>query len=474
LTSEKSTDIGVVAASVFFLPIATRVPLKFGHETLTSVTCCRICVKVRDRKGREAIGWGETPLSVQWAWPATLAYAVRNDAMKQFSIEVAEKWADQAAMGHPLELAYDFQQQVLPKLLDDFNALLPSNGMPYLAALICSSAFDIALHDAYGKLHEIDIYQSYSSEYMNRDLSAFIAPADDVAVDFSGTYPSDYLLENARPSLPVWHLVGGLDPLTFDDCSSDQRLEDEYPVVLSDWIRTDGLKCLKVKLRGNDSKWDYRRLVQVGELGFPLGVEHLSADFNCTVERPKYVNDILDRLRRHHAEVFDKILYVEQPFPYELSENSYDVRSVSERKPLFLDESAHDWTYVRLGRSLGWSGVALKTCKTQSGSLLSYCWAKTHGMQVMVQDLSNPMLAQIPHVRLAANVDTIMGVESNSMQFYPRASLPEAAVHPGIYNRRHGRLNLESIQGSGFGYRIGEINRNLPAPAATFGNFYDA
>jgi len=96
---------------------------------------------------------------------------------------------------------------------------------------------------------------------------------------------------------------------------------------------------------------------------------------------------------------------VEQPFPYDLERHRMDVRSVSARKPLFLDESAHDWRLVRLGRDLGWSGVALKTCKTQTGALLSACWAKAHGMSLMVQDLTNPMLAQIPHVLLAAHAE---------------------------------------------------------------------
>ena len=70
------------------------------------------------------------------------------------------------------------------------------------------------------------------------------------------------------------------------------------------------------------------------------------------------------------------ILYVEQPFPYDLEKYSIDVHSVSERKPLFMDESAHDWELVARGRELGWTGVALKTCKTQTGALLSLCWAK--------------------------------------------------------------------------------------------------
>ncbi len=34
------------------------------------------------------------------------------------------------------------------------------------------------------------------------------------------------------------------------------------------------------------------------------------------------------------------ILYVEQPFPYDLEAHRIDVHSVSARKPLFMDESA--------------------------------------------------------------------------------------------------------------------------------------
>ena len=86
-------------------------------------------------------------------------------------------------------------------------------------------------------------------------------------------------------------------------------------------------------------------------------------------------------------------------------------------------------------------------------------------MTLMVQDLTNPMLAQIPHVLLAAQAGTIMGVETNAMQFYPDASLPEEAVHPGLYRRRDGQVDLSTIRGPGFGYRLDEIDRELPAPS---------
>ncbi|MDH7571275.1 MAG: enolase C-terminal domain-like protein, partial [Armatimonadota bacterium] len=237
---------------------------------------------------------------------------------------------------------------------------------------------------------------------------------------------------------------------------------DGYPVLLADWIRRDGLKCLKVKLRGDDAPWDYDRVVQVGRIAIEHGALWLTCDFNCTVTDPAYVNTILDRLLWEEPRIYGMILYVEQPFPYDLEAHQIDVHSVSARKPLFMDESAHDWRLVKLGRTLGWTGVALKTCKTQTGALLTTCWAKAHGMTLMVQDLTNPMLAQIPHCLLAAHAGTIMGVETNAMQFYPDASAPEAAVHPGLYRRVNGEVDLSTIEGPGFGYRLEEMRRTLP------------
>ena len=50
------------------------------------------------------------------------------------------------------------------------------------------------------------------------------------------------------------------------------------------------------------------------------------------------------------------------------------------------------------------------------------------------------------------------------MQFYPDPSAPEAAVHPGLYRRARGWLDLTSLTGFGFGYRLDEIDRRLPEP----------
>ncbi|MEO0413587.1 MAG: mandelate racemase/muconate lactonizing enzyme family protein [Verrucomicrobiota bacterium] len=453
----------ISATSLFFLPVDMRVPLKFGAQTLSSVTCARAKVSVTGTDGKSAEGWGETPLSVAWVWPSALDYEDRHQALKNFTLLLAREFEAFSESGHAFDISFRFIEDRLESLRQEFNANRPDGaGVPHLAALVCFSLFDIALHDAFARLHEVPVYQTYDREFLQPNLDRYLTSSAS-HVDFNQQHLSDHLV--AQPSLqqPVWHLVGGLDPISEDELTGDEP-DDGYPVLLRDWIQRDGLNCLKLKLRGNDYDWDIDRLLKIGEICRDLEVMWLTTDFNCTVTDPAYVCDILDQLKADDPVTYQKILYVEQPFPYDLEANQIDVRSVSARKPLFMDESAHDWRFVEMGRELGWTGVALKTCKSQTGALLSLAWAKAHGMTLMVQDLTNPMLAQVPHFLLAAHAGTIMGVESNGMQFYPDASLPEQEVHPNLYRRRNGQLDGSTLGSTGFGYRVDEIHRELPAP----------
>jgi len=432
-------------------------------STVTRALCARVRVRVEDHQGRSAEGWGETPMSVAWVWPSTLTWEEREERMRAFIMRLAQEVIIPDYFGHPMELGHAFQEQHLEKLRSELNAG-HAEEMPHLAALVCHSLFDLAVYDAFGQLHERPVFEMLSCDWLNPDLAHFLEPS----ATFSAKWPAHFL-QPRRDRLPVWHLVGGLDAIEPEELTGAEP-KDGYPVLLRDWIRTDGLRCLKIKLRGTDAPWDYARLVQIGKISIEEGVEWLTADFNCTVTDPVYVTEILDRLLVEHPRIYGMLLYIEQPFPYDLEANRIDVRAVSARKPLFLDESAHDWHFVRLGQELGWTGVALKTCKTLTGALLSLCWARAHGMTLMVQDLTNPMFAQIPHVLLASHAGTIMGVESNGMQFCPEASIPESKVHPGIYRRREGVLDLSTLQGPGFGYRAAEIGRVLPEAAAHFGS----
>jgi L-alanine-DL-glutamate epimerase-like enolase superfamily enzyme len=453
--------IRVLGVRLFFLPVATRIPLKFGPEVTTRVTCARVEATIAGPGGRPVTGWGETPLSVVWMWPSALSYAERDDAMRALCGTIAREMATLPGASHPLEFGHLFAGEILPGIMDGLNRRrAPFDPLPWLAALGCFAPFDIALHDAYAKSVDAETYRTYDGEHLDRDLAWFFGDAEREL--FAGRRPDGFLAASPARRLPAWHLVGGTDLLARDELTGGEP-DDGHPVLLPDWIRRDGLHCLKVKLCGDDGEWDWRRLLAVGGVAIEHGVRWLCADFNCMVRDPAYVIEILDRLRRDHPRLWDMILYLEQPFPYDLHSHPIDVSGIAKRKPLFMDESAHDWRHVAMGRELGWTGVALKTCKTQTGAILSLCWARAHGMHIMVQDLTNPMLAQIAHLQLAAHAGTIMGVETNAMQFYPDASLAEAAVHPGAFRRVDGHVDTGSFRGPGFGYRIEEIARELPS-----------
>ena len=188
----KPTDIRVVGAALYFLPVRTRVPLKFGAETVTEVTCARVRVSVTDRRGRSAQGWGETPLSTQWVWPSSLPLARRAEALKNFCLELARAWAEFAGAGHPMEVGHDFQEQILPGLLARTNERRGTEiePMPWLAALVCCSAFDLAVHDAFGQLLQRPVYETYDGEFMSRDLGGFLedSPTATFGEDFPGSF----------------------------------------------------------------------------------------------------------------------------------------------------------------------------------------------------------------------------------------------------------------------------------------------
>ena len=82
---------------------------------------------------------------------------------------------------------------------------------------------------------------------------------------FAGRYLAEFVREACKPSLPVFHLVGGLAKLRRSEMDEADP-QDGLPSSLDEWILHDGLRCLKVKLRGNDLQWDLERLLEVGRV----------------------------------------------------------------------------------------------------------------------------------------------------------------------------------------------------------------
>mgnify|MGYP001055927338 FL=1 len=90
------------------------------------------------------------------------------------------------------------------------------------------------------------------AEFVNADLAHYLN------AEFAGEYLDQYTLREPKPTMPLYHLVGALDPLTEGDIR--QRINDGLPETLPEWIAADGLTHLKIKLNGDDLAWDVDRV----------------------------------------------------------------------------------------------------------------------------------------------------------------------------------------------------------------------
>ncbi|MCK5733199.1 MAG: mandelate racemase/muconate lactonizing enzyme family protein [Candidatus Latescibacteria bacterium] len=448
------SDVKVLEVESQFKEEAFRVPLKFGTGLIRTITSFTVRVKVETRGGRTADGWGNILLSDLWGFPsAVLSHEERDRAMREVSLRYARMIEDYGRYAHPIDLYMETKSAIRP-LADEVGELLHlEERMPLLGALVCASPVDAAVHDAFGKANEIDAYAGTGAEFMAHDLSAFLGPR------YKGRYVADYLQKRAAPALPIFHLVGGMDKLRREEVD-ERDPKDGLPVCLEEWIERDGVFCFKIKLKGVDLDWDVDRMRQItavvrdsqakrGQTEF-----YFCVDTNEQCENPEYVIEFLHRLKTETPAAFDAMLYVEQPTERDLEAHRFDMHALAAIRPVVADEGVTDVDKLDLAKELGWSGVALKTCKGFSSALLYVAKAVEEGMVYTVQDLTNPGLSLIHSAGFAARINPLKGVEYNSRQYIPWADEPIRTAHPDLFTVRNGWISTRSIQGVGLGYRM--------------------
>jgi len=451
------TDIRIVELEPFFHDVECRTPLKFGNVVVDKLPYGQVKATVENGKGKTAVGWGGMFVMDMWGWPTPkVEHETRLKAMRSLIRRNCRMRVEHGKRGHPIELYMNTEERLhrlAEHVCEDMDL---AEIMPFLNALVCASSADAAVHDAFGNVNGICTYDGYGKEFSTHDLSAHLGPA------FAGKYVSDYLRPAYLERIPVFHLVGGLDKLRKSELD-DTDPDDGLPNSLDEWIVRDGLFCLKVKLKGTDLAWDLERILEVVAIAHEsqaaTGQKELffTADTNEQCADPDYIVEMLQKLRERSEQAFDELLYVEQPTERDLRANKWRMDGIAKLKPVLIDESLTSMDDFDLALELGWSGVALKACKCQSAALLMACRAEELGIPYAVQDLTNPALALLQSVGLAARLNTIKGVEANSHQFFPHVSHREAKVHPGMFRRRDGHLTTEGLVGTGLGYQIEKI-----------------
>ena len=431
-----------------------RTPMKFGGRVVTDVTLLSADCDAESGVGA-ARGLGAMTMGVTWAWPTgakSSGDAVTDDEKLEIVLELAERIKDgylqSDQSGHPLDICHRMNSagtQIARQLSVERNL---ADGIPELAVLLAASPIEAALFDAHGKAAGQSSYALLSRQHLPNDLSHYLG--DD---SYRGICLGDLINESPATSLPLYHLVGALDPLTTDDV--DAPVGDGLPETLGEWITRNGLTHLKIKLNGDDLDWDVNRVATVHQIATRTrpGDWAYSLDFNERCEDEQYVLSLLDQLQTDTPDALACIEYIEQPTHRDLeSHPELTMHRVAERLPVVIDESLIDLGSLRLAIEQGYSGIALKACKGHAEALLLGAVAVHENHFLCVQDLSCIGASLLHSASLSAHIPGVAAVESNGRQYCPAGNERWASRFAAFFEIADGVIPTAQLSGPGLGY----------------------
>ncbi len=448
----KPTDIYLRNLQLEEERIAFRSPMKFGGRVVTDAVLMHVYADVETRDGRRARGLGSMPMSNIWGWPTRDVPAEKTlSAMIGLCRRLVVQANDYSEAGHPLDITTDLARTHAETTAEVVRQLDVPEPMPRLAQLVAASPVEAAVHDGFGKALGLNSYNVLSPEFVSHDLAHWLGD------DFRGEYLDRYTLREPKPRMPLYHLVGALDPLT--DAEIDQRIGDGLPETLGEWIKADGLTHLKIKLNGDDLGWDVERVAGVERVAVAAqterGCDHwnYSLDFNERCADVSYVLDFLAQLQERSPGALGRVQYIEQPTHRDLKSHPHHRMHAAARiKPVVIDESLVDFESLVLSREMGYSGVALKACKGQTEALLMGAAAQKYGMFLCVQDLTCPGASFLHSASLSARIPTVAAIEGNSRQYCPKGNDGWRDRYPSMFKIHDGTLGTAVLDGPGLGY----------------------
>ena len=178
----------------------------------------------------DATGFGSMPLGNVWAFPSrALTYDQTLGAMRFIARGSPRITATAGSPATPSTSRTGWNRSSSSPR-NDFAALhrWPSRCRSSRAGR--RVPFDAALHDAFGKVHGLNCYQHLRPRVPRDTTSAHYLGAE-----FAGERLDDFVTPEPKPRMPLYHLVGALDPLTPADVK--KPVGDGLPEHLGEWIR---------------------------------------------------------------------------------------------------------------------------------------------------------------------------------------------------------------------------------------------
>jgi hypothetical protein len=455
----------VTAVDLFERDVRLRLPFHFGATTLRKASQAFVRATIRERGGRESVGWTAEMMVPGWfdKRPGRAHPRQTDDLRSALGLARGAYASDRrarTAFGHA---AYHHPLLVATGAERDLNPLIVSYG----AALV-----DRAILDAVCRAQQASFLAAVRANLFGLDAS--LTP-DLANVDFG-----PFLARCELPaSIAARHTIGLDDPLDANEIA--RRPSDDLPVSLDEVIARYGYRHFKIKLSGVVED-DLERLARIAR---SLGELH---GYAVTLDGNEQFHDAdavyalwrAMRGRRPLARLVASVLYLEQPLSREAT-LSTDVHALAHEVRLMIDEADDRYDAFLDAQGQGYHGVSSKNCKGVYKSLINAmrcAAAPTRRLFLSGEDLTAQCGLAVQQDLALAGALGLTHVERNGHHYVAgfagqgaksREQAAFATAHRSLYAEgpggvrlavRGGRIALDSLDVTGFASAV------LPAPDA--------
>lgn len=427
-----------------------RMPYGISGREIQQIGTLRAHAQLIEKgKRRGVVGTGEAPLVSSWAWPSKqISGEQASRIIVGLSREIAAKASSVDFNDHPVRFGWGLLKLADEIAVDLAGRMKLAEPIPPLAVQLAAAPVDAAVHDAFARTLGISAYAAIGEDHLPGTL------ADLLGEEYVDVRLTDAISLQPQTTLSLYHTVGLLDPLTARDQS--RRVEDGRPETLGEWLESESLSHLAIKLRGNDLDWDVGRLVEIERLcaRFTHTKEwRYTLDFNEACTSEDYVIDFLERIDRLSRNIGERVDFIDQPTTRQLAlRRDITMHRVSRLMSVAIDESLTDLGSLRAAHQLGYDGVTLRPSRPLTLNMIFAAIAISRKMKVYVQSQIAGGAVYLQTAALAAHVKDVRGVEAPGRQYLIEGQEPYASQFPPLFRVIGGTIPTELLSGEGLGF----------------------
>jgi hypothetical protein len=350
MKTAQALEVKLEAVERYERDVKLRLAFRFGVITMTEATQAVVRARISLADGRGGTGVAAEMLAPKWFdKDAGLSDGQNLDQLRQ-AIDLAVDLYRTRGMATPFALFADtYRDQCARGAVLKLNPLVASYGPALL---------DRAIIDGLGRT----IGRSFA-DVIRANLPGIAVT--ELTPDLNG-FDLPHFLASLEPGavIDVRHTVGLVDPITAEDQTPGQRVDDGLPETLEEVARRYGCRYYKLKVGGNIEA-DLERLTRIAAvLDRDVGGYRATLDGNEQYDSVEGIVELWRRMTETLAlkRLLDAILFIEQPIKRAVA-LSRSVDALARSRPLIIDESDSELESFPVAVRLGYAGVSSKNCK---------------------------------------------------------------------------------------------------------------